>query len=668
MRQKKDGGLRRLLSQSLFLTALFGLADRLHRMALTSVAGAVISTEPSADSSDRGVFGHIAHWIYIRILRPIRRFFIRSFDRSAVLRLTERMLRSLLSCTMRVWSAFFLSMALFGTLVWILRGFVVHSITPALGDLYLLVAVAVMALLVRISHATLAEAVTGSAILSFLLFNAAGVRREAFEAEVTPRTRGTGAFVLGMVAGLLTWFIPLPLLLLGMAAAIVLYVILIAPESGVVLIFFAVPFLTVLPHPSLLAAGMVLYVGFCYLLKLLRGKRAFRFEMVDGAVLLFLCMVAAGGVITVSPETSRRAALLYTCFIIGYFLVANLIRTEIWIKRCVLSLCTSSALVSLYGIYQYVTGNVNTTWQDEEMFSDISGRVVSLFGNPNVLAEYLLMTIPFAVALLFMARRPLPRLAAAVVSAAGLVCLVVTWSRGAWIGFCFGILIFALIFSHRTVLLLIIGVAAVPFLPLILPESIVARFASIGNLADSSTAYRFHIWQSALSMIRDFFSCGLGTGIGAFQKAYPAYSRAGIESAPHSHNFYFEMMIELGIFGLLAFAAILFFMIRKALAYVRSVPREARPESHTLLAAAGLAGIGAVLVQGMTDYIWYNYRVFLMMWLVIGLTVAIARFGKGRPMENLFVSDYDRDMLDFTVLRRRKHTGDSDRTKGVNTK
>lgn len=668
MQKKHSGGLRRLLSQSFLLTRLLHLADYLHQLALSSVTGSLIAAEPSVQSDERGIFADAAHRIYFHIFRPIRRFFIRSVDRSVIMHLLHRMLGALLSCTMRVYSAFLLSLSLFSTIVWILRGFVIHTITPSLSDLYLLVAVTAAALLIRISRATLAKAVTESAILSFLLFKAAGVRRETFESEVSPRTRGTGAFVLGMVAGLLTWFVSLPLLLLGMAAAIVLYVILTTPEAGVVFLFFTIPFLTMLPHPSVLAAGIVLYVGFCYFLKLLRGKRTFRFEMIDGAVLFFLLIVAAGGIVTVSPSTSPRAALLYTCFIGSYFLVANLIRSEEWIKRCVLSLCTSSVLVSLYGIYQYVSGNVNTTWQDEEMFSNISGRVVSLFGNPNVLAEYLLLTIPFSVALLFCAKRPLSRMAAVLSSAVGVVCLIITWSRGAWLGCIVGILIFALIYNHRTVLLLFVGAAAVPFLPLVLPESIIARFTSIGNLADSSTAYRFHIWQSALSMIHDFFAGGLGTGIGAFQTAYPAYSRAGIESAPHSHNFYFEIMIEFGIFGLIAFAAILFFMIRKTLAYIRSVPREMRTDSHTLLAAACLSGIGAVLVQGMTDYIWYNYRVLLIMWLICGLATAIARCGRGRPPESQSISESDRDSLDFIVPYQRKLTNGFHRIKGGNAK
>ena len=44
-----------------------------------------------------------------------------------------------------------------------------------------------------------------------------------------------------------------------------------------------------------------------------------------------------------------------------------------------------------------------------------------------------------------------------------------------------------------------------------------------------------------------------------------------------------------------------------------------------LLSLAGFSGLMGVLLQGMTDYIWYNYRVFLMFWVVMGLTAAVQR-------------------------------------------
>ena len=44
-----------------------------------------------------------------------------------------------------------------------------------------------------------------------------------------------------------------------------------------------------------------------------------------------------------------------------------------------------------------------------------------------------------------------------------------------------------------------------------------------------------------------------------------------------------------------------------------------------MLSAAGMCGIMSMLIQGFTDYVWYNYRIFLMFWMVIGFTVAIGR-------------------------------------------
>ena len=44
----------------------------------------------------------------------------------------------------------------------------------------------------------------------------------------------------------------------------------------------------------------------------------------------------------------------------------------------------------------------------------------------------------------------------------------------------------------------------------------------------------------------------------------------------------------------------------------------------------------AVLAQGMTDYIWYNYRVFLMFWLMLGLSAAVRRVLSDTAEEKIY--------------------------------
>jgi len=45
----------------------------------------------------------------------------------------------------------------------------------------------------------------------------------------------------------------------------------------------------------------------------------------------------------------------------------------------------------------------------------------------------------------------------------------------------------------------------------------------------------------------------------------------------------------------------------------------------TYLTVGMICGIIAFLVMGFTDYVWYNYRVFLMFWIMCGVAVASAR-------------------------------------------
>ena len=46
------------------------------------------------------------------------------------------------------------------------------------------------------------------------------------------------------------------------------------------------------------------------------------------------------------------------------------------------------------------------------------------------------------------------------------------------------------------------------------------------------------------------------------------------------------------------------------------------------IVASGICAIVALLLMGVTDHIWYNYRIFYLFWIVMGLTVAQMRIGE----------------------------------------
>lgn len=255
------------------------------------------------------------------------------------------------------------------------------------------------------------------------------------------------------------------------------------------------------------------------------------------------------------------------------------------------------------------------------MFSDISGRVVSTFENPNVLAEYLIMILPISAAGFLTAKNTSQRLLFLFMGGILGSCLIFTWSRGAWLGFLIGMMLFLLMYSRKFLVVGLLGILAIPFLPFVLPDSIINRFTSIGNLGDTSTSYRVHIWTGTLNMLEDHFLGGIGIGVNVFGKVYPRYSLAAIEAAPHSHNLYLQILVETGILGLFLFIVFLIAFARHNFSFYAK-PQPLKPR---LYCAAMFCGILAVLAQGMTDYIWYNFRVYLVFWLMIGLTVATVR-------------------------------------------
>lgn len=461
------------------------------------------------------------------------------------------------------------------------------------------------------------QALYDGLITGFVLRSFVGARREELVFN-TVNDRGiTLGFLLGIMAGLLSVVIPPVMMFGGLFAVILLCMIAAKPEFGITFIAFTLPFL-----PTMAMCGLTLFCTATFIFKVLRGKRTFRFEAIDLAVVVFMVFIFFGGVVSVDFSTSIKSAAVFIALMMSYFLIANLIRNQALTKRILYTFVFSMFITAVIGLYQKFFMAANTTWHDTTMFGDIGTRIYSTFQNPNVYGEYLVMAIPLAIALMFTQKSLKDRFTVFIMTAAALMALVYTQSRGAWLAFIISMAIYLLIRTGRMLVIYLLGVLSLPILPFVLPQSIVSRFMSIGNLSDSSTSYRVSIWRAAINMIEEFFAGGIGIGTTAFSKVYPSYSLAGIEAAPHSHQLFFQIAIEMGIFALIAFLSLMFILIRKN-SY--GLMHYSKKSGYTLISSAALCGIIGMLIQGMTDYVWYNYRVFGMFWIVMGLCVASLR-------------------------------------------
>ena len=371
--------------------------------------------------------------------------------------------------------------------------------------------------------------------------------------------------------------------------------------------------------PTMAVLGLAL-LGFVSLLINLMAQpdRQLVFSPVNRYIWLYAALYAAGTLFSVTLRGSLLGGVLTVAFILFAIVLQNLIETRRQLDVLIFCMVLAGTAVALLGISQYFLrwGYQSAAWVDSDMFGD-AFRVPSTLENPNMLGQYLILAIPLGGAGLLSAKTWGGRLFYLVCCGIMAVCMLMTLSRGAWLGLLFAGFIFVLFLQPRLLLLTPIALVALYF---VLPDAIITRFASIGNLEDQSTSYRVYIWLATLDMLKDYWLCGIGPGEAAFNMVYPKYSYSGIV-APHSHNLFLQIVCDAGIVALVVFLLMLIAFARELCgAFCRE--KDWYSKTHQ---AAILGGVVGFMAQAMTDYSFYNYRVMFLFWTFLALGTLVAR-------------------------------------------
>lgn len=376
---------------------------------------------------------------------------------------------------------------------------------------------------------------------------------------------------------------------------------------------FAVPFVS-----TMMSLLLLICTALSLFLKVAINKNfKLKYFKTNAWVLMFALVIGICAVTSISLEESRNIALLIIAFVLSYFVVINTIENEKQFKFILYIFSIAAVITAFYGLYQYMFGDLySQAWLDKEMFEDIKMRVYSTFENPNVYGEYLILAIPIIAGLLWTEKGIFKKLFWLGSLGVTMLALALTFSRGCWLGIILAIGLLAIMIDRRFILL---GIVVLLFLPFVLPESIINRFLSIGNMGDSSTSYRVYIWMGTLAMLADYWFSGIGLGITSFNMIYPIYSYNNI-SAPHSHNLYLQLVVEFGIVGLIVFLGMLYNFYKETIISIC--------KKKNILTSSLIAGVSGFMLQSMFDHTWYNYRVVLIFWIIIAFGLVSTKVSK----------------------------------------
>jgi O-antigen ligase len=201
------------------------------------------------------------------------------------------------------------------------------------------------------------------------------------------------------------------------------------------------------------------------------------------------------------------------------------------------------------------------------------------------------------------------------------VCLILTFSRGAFAGVAAAMLGLALVRYRRLLPLFLIALVLLLLLPA--TQDYVVHFTQGLQGQDLATQMRFGEYHDALILIGRYPIFGVG-----FASAPDIDLYLGVS------NVYLLIAEEMGLIGLAAFLILVSVLFALAWRARRAALADARLEPLWLGLHAALAG---ALVGGLFDHYFFNldfHHAITLFWLVFGLAAAATRlaYGTRSPM------------------------------------
>lgn len=348
---------------------------------------------------------------------------------------------------------------------------------------------------------------------------------------------------------------------------------------------------------------------------------------------LFPFLLIAACLLSMPGSVTPKAALFGTFFTLQhvalyFYLSRHIERRHLpWIAA---AFAVAILGETLLGAFQYLTGKwLSLAWArgvGENLNSQyvVPGiehvkRATGTTFDSHAFGAYLAMLAPLPFVLTFAGGAGArPRLRWGAVFLAACIAIVLSFSRSAWISA--AVALTFVWFTHLawgergvlapTAMFALLLLALSPWYgPLIY-----RRFFETDS---SLLTARFDQFPVAWAMWKDHFF--FGYGVGNYMDGLKRYNQPGVLELP-VHNMLLWVGAEAGLFGVIAFFGVLFGAFGRAWRVLR-----ARREPYARYALAVCAALLAYLVDGLTDPLFREPTVYTMVWVLVALSVALAR-------------------------------------------
>lgn len=297
-----------------------------------------------------------------------------------------------------------------------------------------------------------------------------------------------------------------------------------------------------------------------------------------------------------------------------FFVIFDTLNTRQKIKNILWIMLASAFLVSIDGLFQYFTH------QDflRHRSMPFKKRINASFYTPNDLGAYLVPLTMLSLSTIFLRLKNIfINLIPKILFPLLFICLILTFSRGAWLSFIAGVIFMVtimLLLKNKN--LFLIALLLIFILLMSLPLRSDIPLHKILDFSDAGTVDRRGLWTIAWNMVKakPFF----GHGIGTFMHNFKKYDTIGYShGVSYAHNCYLQMAADIGIAGVLVFLWMIITVLKKSIGIILETK-----DGLDILLLGLISSLGAFLIHSAVETNLYSLDLGTLFWVILGLVVS----------------------------------------------
>jgi hypothetical protein len=413
---------------------------------------------------------------------------------------------------------------------------------------------------------------------------------------------------------------PVPLSWIGLLACLYLGLCLVDADSALGILMVYLPLQYEVLHGVRLVVTdllVLILVGVVWLRTILEG-RIFRLGSRTGWLLLWMTVLLISSALSLNPTISVNVWIRVVKGVAVFLILCDQIQTRLQLDRLLLWLIISGLFLACYGLAESVTRFALIPWDVNGQFNNWI-RVTTFISQSNDTARCLVPILSLAIAAIRLAGNRRGRFLWGVVTVAIVGCILLTFSRGGWIG------------------LLVVGIAA-PFAK----KHKVAMLAGLAVLILFAAPFRTNLMARSASVERKIVRYLLtpvlaahhpvwGYGLGTYKymgKYYPDLIPLDYRGK-FSHSLYITLIVETGMISAILFGGLLGVIGFRLLRTLRQL--KIRSPADSVLAQSLLAAFLAVLILELGNS---NLPV-LMFWVLLAIFHIAPSVWVAKPVEEI---------------------------------